>query len=221
MDSGTERSAEELAYWRRRAIALTAVLATVGVVVWACSSDGGGKKRPIRNAGAVSTTTPTPARSSGGIPSAMPTITVTATTKVTVTPSVTREDGDACEPGDVVINLAASKETYTAKEWPQLGLTVVNTGERACTFDVGPKALETRITSGSDRVWSSAHCATGTGSSIQMLRRGIPYLATVGWDRKRSADGCPAKRPGAGPGTYVASVKSGDIKVKRQVFRLR
>lgn len=221
MDSDAERNPDELAYWRRRVVALGCVLGTVALIAWACTSGGGQVPQQIRNAGALISPTPT-VSGSGALPSAIPTVTVTATTKVTVTPTVPKRDGDACESKDLVVAFSATKEDYPGREWPQFRLSVVNLGEKSCTFDVGPKLLQLRITSGTDRVWSSAHCAQGSGSSIQMLRRGIPYLATLSWDRKRSTDGCKGGRATAGAGTYVAALKADGIKQpKKQVFRLR
>jgi hypothetical protein len=219
MNVGTDRSSHAgppEAYWRRRAIALAGVLATVGLVAWACSSGDDDRGGPLRNAAVTSSPSAAPTT-----PFAMPTITVTATAKVTVRPTAVQREGDACPPAAVVATLAPTAESYAGKTQPQFRLSVVNTGARSCTFGVGPKELEIRVTSGSDRVWSSADCARGSGSSIQLLKRGIPYLSTITWDRRRASDGCKGRRDLARPGTYVASVRAGKLKVKRQVFRLR
>jgi hypothetical protein len=220
MDLGTDRSSHvetTEAFWRRRAMALTGVLATVGIVAWGCSGDGHDKKRQIRTAAGLST--PSPA-GTVSIPSATPTVTVTA--KVTTRPSSrAKRSGDACAPDDVVVNLASKSDHYEGKAQPQFMLSVVNTGRRACTFGVGPRELEMRITSGPDRVWSSADCARGSGSSVRLLKRGIPYAATITWDRRRSSHGCDGVRSPARPGTYVAVVKADDLTPQRQVFRLR
>jgi hypothetical protein len=219
MDLGTDRSSHAEtteAFWRRRAMALTGVLVTVGLVAWGCSGDGGDKKRQIHNAAGLST--PSPA-GTVSLPSVSPTVTVTA--KVTVRPSTAQRAGDACAPDDVVVNLASKADDYEGRAQPQFTLSVVNTGRRACTFGVGPRELEVRITSGPDRVWSSADCTGEDGSSIRLLKRGIPYAATITWDRRRSREGCDGVRSPARPGTYVAVVKADDLTPQRQVFRLR
>lgn len=222
MDSDTASNSDELAYWRRRVAVLGAALITAALLAWACSAGSdGGRPRPVGNAGALSSLTPTASQPEGAVPTALPTVTVTATAKVTVTPAVPKKDGDACESADLVVDLTASKRIYVRKEWPQFRLSVVNVGERSCTYDVGPKALQMRITSGSDRVWSSAHCARQTGSSIHLLRRGIPYLTTITWDRRRSTTRCPSKRPTMGKGTYVATLKAPGLKPRKHIFRLR
>lgn len=211
---------EELsdAYWRRRAYVLTGVLLTVGLLAWACSG-GDDRKERLRNAGAVSTPSASATSAAAVAPSALPTVTVTAIARVTVTPAVPKKPGDACDPGNVVINLAGVKPVYAPGEQPVFQVTVVNTGSPACTFDVGPAGIELKITSGSDRIWSSADCATAA-SSIQLLQRGIPYVGTIGWDLRRSAPKCAGTRAPVRKGTYVAQIKAGDIKVRRQVFHL-
>jgi hypothetical protein len=215
MDSDTDRSTDELTYLRRQMIVLAGVLTTLGLVIWACTaSSGDSASTPIRNAGETASLTPT-------LPSVLPTITITATTTVTVTPKPSRRDGDACDPGDLVTTLSATADTYRRGELPQFQLTVVNVGEHACTYDVGPNVLQTKITSGSDRIWSSTHCASDDDSSIQLLRRGVPHIATLTWDRKRSDESCPDDPSTADAGTYVAHLKADGIRTARQVFRLR
>lgn len=233
MESETQSSDDVDAYWRRRVLALGGVLASVGLVVWACSGSGGpGTSRTtVRNAAAVAhpIASPTPQSAAqpgtqpqtGSLP--QPTVTVTATAQVTVSPSPSRRPGDACDARDVVVGFAPTKDTYGKGERPQFRLSVVNTGRQACTFGVGPRELQVQIASGSDRVWSSAQCYGGSGSSIQMLQRGIPYGGTLEWDRHRSApaNNCSAHREEALPGTYTVIAKGGGIKTKRAVFRLR
>ena len=219
MELGTDRSSHEEsaeAFWRRRAIALTGVLATVGLVAWGCSGGGDGKERVSRNAAGLTTASPIP---TVRVPVATPTVTVTA--KVTVSPTVRGRPGSSCAPRDVVVHLASKADAYKGRALPQFLVSVVNTGRRPCTFDVGPKALEVRVTSGPDPIWSSAHCARGSGSSVRLLKRGIPYATTITWDRRRSSSGCDGRRSLARPGTYVVSLKAGRLEPRPQVFRLR
>ncbi|GAA2607076.1 hypothetical protein SMC26_18165 [Actinomadura fulvescens] len=198
-------------YWRRRIFVLGGALGAVGLLAWACTAGGDGDKQPAKSAAVAS---PSASAAVSSLPAATPTVTVTA--KVTPEGS---EDGDACEPEAVVINLTATRETFGKDEAPQFQVTAVNTGEHACTFDVGSKSLDVRVTSGGDRVWSMSACEQGSGSSIQMLRRGIPYVTTVTWDRK--AGDCRGRRQPVRPGTYAADVKAGKLKGKKQVFELR
>jgi hypothetical protein len=201
------------AYWRRRVYVLAGGIALIGLVAWACSgSDHKRSTAQVRNAAA----TVSPA---AALPAAGATPTPTATVTVTATPTATVEkkhSGDQCDAPDVVVGLTPTGTLFKGKQHPRFALSVVNTGRQACTFDVGPKALLIRISSGSDRVWSSAQCASGAGPNLQMLQRGVPYLATLDWDRRRCNSHIHAS-----PGTYVIAVSAPGIQTHREVFRLR
>ena len=188
-------------YWRRRLAALGGVLGAVGLLAWACAGTQDGE--PVQSAGAAESMSPPPP------PTAMPTVTVTTTTTPKPEPA---DDGGPCEDHDLVVNMSSADDTYTGSERPEFRVTVVSTGRGSCTFDTG--SLDVRITSGSDRIWSSAECRRGKAAK-ETLRRGIPYVDTVIWDRTR---GCKGKTE-ARPGTYVADLKG--TKVKKQIFRLR
>jgi hypothetical protein len=225
MDSDTERS-ERLdheiepeqgdveAYWRRRVYVLAGGITLIGLVAWACSGSGHKKSTAqVRNAAATmspAAAAPAPAAT----PSPTATVTVTATPKAL--PAEKKHAGDQCGAGDVVVGVRPAGTVFKGKQHPRFGLSVVNTGRRACTFDVGPKALLIRISSGTDPVWSSARCGGGAPANLQMLQRGVPYLATLDWDRRR----CNSDTHAA-PGTYVIAVGAPGIKTHREVFRLR
>ncbi|MCO5968105.1 hypothetical protein [Actinoallomurus soli] len=220
MDSDTHGDLGEAdAYWRRRVYVLAGGITAIGLMAWACS--GPDHKKPtaqVRNAAATTMTplqvTPTPAVTPAA-PSAAatPTVTVTVTAGV---PAAAPRKGDPCDDADVVVGLTPTKDIYQDKEHPRFRISVVNTGRRACTFDVGAKALRLRITSGSDPVWSSDRCADRPASEPRLLRRGVPYIADVDWDRTRCGGDSRAR-----PGTYVVSAKSAGVRTQSQVFRLR
>jgi hypothetical protein len=129
-----------------------------------------------------------------------------------------KKDGDACAPRDLVVDATTSQDTYRGAQRPRFRTTVVNTGARTCAFRGG--GLDISVTSGHDRIWSSADCTKNRGSSLERLRRGIPYVETVTWDRRRSAGGCRGRRLRVRPGTYVVAVKADGVKAKKRVFHL-
>lgn len=183
-------------------MALAGALGAVGLLAWACAGTGEGE--PVGDAKAAAS-----ASASAPPPTAMPTVTVTTTT--TPKPEA-GSDGGPCGDADLVVNMSAAGTTYRGSERPEFRITVVNIGAGTCTFDTG--SLDVRITSGPDRIWSSAECRRGDAPK-EKLRRGIPYVDTVTWDRERGCKGGTRARPG----TYVASLKG--MKVKDRVFHLR
>ncbi|MFC4057296.1 hypothetical protein ACFOWE_03275 [Planomonospora corallina] len=214
-------------YWRRRLTALVAVLVMVAIVAWACSAAGGPEGTPEAQAAPASpspvlsglpvvTVTPTPSVQPSGRPS------VQASSPAPATPAPRpRRPGDPCDPGDLVLSVLGAEEVYGAGSRPRFILTLVNTGKVMCTTDVGPRALEIRITSGPDRVWSSADCLSGETKESRELERGIPYVRQIEWDRRRSGSDCRAERAEARPGTYVAVVRAPRLKSGKVVFHLR
>ncbi|MEU8118191.1 hypothetical protein AB0C21_05730 [Spirillospora sp. NPDC049024] len=191
-------------YWKRRALALAGVLGAVGLLAWTCGggTGGAGEDERVRDAGAVDGASPPPP------PSAMPTVTVTTTT----TPGAGQADGGPCDPDELVVNMSAAKNVYARTERPEFRVTVVSTGEGSCVFDRG--LLDVRITSGADRIWSSAKCRK-EGEPKATLQRGIPFVDEVAWNRRRDCEGKVRARPG----TYVATLKG--ATAKKLVFTLR
>ncbi|MCO6004338.1 hypothetical protein NE236_05030 [Actinoallomurus purpureus] len=216
MDSDTQRDLGEAdAYWRRRVYVLAGGITAIGLMAWTCSGPDHKKSTAqVRNAAA--TMTPLPVTATPVATAATPAATVTVTVTPTAVPGVKPRSGDRCDDADVVVGLAPTKDLYKSKEHPRFRLSVVNAGRRACTFDVGAKALRLRITSGADPVWSSDRCADGPASDLQLLRRGVPYIADVDWDRTRCGGDSRAR-----PGTYVVTAKGRGVRTRSQVFRLR
>lgn len=211
-------------YWRRRMSVLVAVLVVVAVVAWACSSGGSG---PGRTSSAQSTPSVTPAADpllaglrtlAMGTASPSPT---QATPKAS--PSARpRRPGEMCTEQDLVLSLQGGKEQiYAGDSRPGFMVTLVNTGPVMCKADVGPRAMEVRITSGADRIWSTADCVSGAGTDVQELQRGVPYVRALEWDRRRSSSDCRATPATALPGTYVATVRMGRMRSAKGVFHLR
>ncbi|GAA4620762.1 hypothetical protein GCM10023196_006020 [Actinoallomurus vinaceus] len=222
MDSDTQRDQGEAdAYWRRRVYVLAGGITAIGLMAWACS--GPDPKKPtsqMRNAAATMSpsavvVTPVTTPASPASP-ASPAATVTVTVTPTAAIAGKARSGDRCADADIVVALTPTKDVYRSGEHPRFRLSVVNTGRRACTFDVGAKALRLRITSGADPVWSSDRCADGPPSDIRLLRRGVPYITDVDWDRTRCGGDSRAL-----PGTYVVTAKGRGIRTDGQVFRLR
>ncbi|MFD6949753.1 MULTISPECIES: hypothetical protein [unclassified Nocardiopsis] len=116
---------------------------------------------------------------------------------------------DACRPQDVVVTFEFAEkdqEIYGAGAEPGFRVTVVNTNEQTCTVDVGGEALEIRIHSGDDRIFSTADCVRGEGSEKHQISRGVPFEHTVTWERVRSFEDCRDGTSAVKPGWYRANL---------------
>lgn len=237
---GDQDPGDPATYWRRRVFALGGVLGVVALLAWACSGASGKEEtqqaaqknaKPSTSASPMATVTVTVTPS--GTPSASPSGSVSPSGSPSATgpsefaspsPSASASPeklgpDDPCDPDDVVVSSDLGHQTYKGGEQPQFRVTVVNTGKRTCAYDVGPKALEMRVTSGSDRVWSSGDCASV--SDARHLKRGVPYSRTITWDRTRSNSKCHHSDQKAQPGTYVVRLRGDHVKTESHVFYLR
>jgi hypothetical protein len=210
-------------YWRRRISVLTALLVVVAMVVWACTRTSdeptGAADGPAPSAAAQGRDAGGSGASggSGEVTNARP----AAETMASPTPRPARRPGGQCEEKDLVVHLEGLQEVYGAKVRPRFLVMLVNTGADDCVTDVGPRGLEMRITSGPDRVWSSADCVSGDSRQLRRLERGVPFIRTVNWDRRRSGRDCSASHLEARSGTYVATAVTGSLRSPKTVFHLR
>jgi hypothetical protein len=215
-------------YWRRRLIALLAVLAVLSLVAWAFfgaldlgsgssgaagsrggasqAGHGGSGAGGARQGGAAGGVSPSPAppASSGpaghGRGAARP---------------------QPCASGSVVLSVLASQSDYSGRQLPAFTVDVVSTAGSTCTFNVGGRRLVLVIQSGSKRIWGSADCPRGTGSLISDLERGVPTTLSITWDRQSSRQGCTGPSQALPAGTYTATATNNDgLDSNTVTFRL-
>lgn len=189
-------------YWRRRLLLLAAVLLLL-VVGRSCAGDGadvvsGPQATPTASA---RPTAPVPPRAS---PSRAPTRTAPVT----------------CPDRALRVVVAAEPRAATAARPPGFRVTVTNTGTVACRRDLGPEVVSVVVTSGRDRIWSSADCEKGTAAEVVPFGPRESTGKLVGWTGTRSKPGCPSGRSSARPGTYVVTASVGALRSEGVVFRL-
>lgn len=128
----------------------------------------------------------------------------------------------ACTPDELTVTATTAVRVHEAGESPQINVTVTNTGDAACTVDLGPAQVEVLITSGADRIWSSADCPAQDGKNrLLLLPPGDRETTDVLWPRERSAPECPDGLPEPRPGTYRAEVTVEGVTSEPTVFELR
>lgn len=124
----------------------------------------------------------------------------------------------ACTAADLEADVALETASTAAGTGTSFQVTVRNTGTGPCLVDAGPASLAATVASGSDTVWSSAHCA-GDATKELLLDADAETAVTVRWDGRRSVEGCPAEQPFAEAGTYrVALELAGEPLGTREAF---
>jgi hypothetical protein len=245
-----ERNAPADAYWRRRFFALVGALGVAGLLVWACTGLVSGKP-PSQTTGTgqagkaaaaaygsgaatppaaePGVTSPTPAGlASGATASATASPAGSARPTASATPSGTSASGTGrataagtCPAADIVLTLLASKASYGPHEMPTFQVDVVSTDSATCELGIGPRSLRVVVTHGGQLAWNSGACQPDAAARVAQLRRGVPVVVPVVWNRQLNARGCPATVLAARRRTYVAAAQSGAVESPGRAFRLK
>ena len=171
-------------YWVRRVLAL-ALLALLLLLLTRLFGGGGDEgTSPGATAG---TPKPTPIATGAG----------------SARPASTPPGGGVCPDVAMRVSATTGAQRYPTGTLPQLTVTVTNTGDRPCSRDLAATKRTLTVLSGTQRIWSSADCASAT-PVVQMLQPGLPVVLPVAWNRRRSIPGCAGASPAplAEPGTY-------------------
>ncbi|MBO1903110.1 hypothetical protein J4H92_14290 [Leucobacter weissii] len=125
------------------------------------------------------------------------------------------EEPAACISGQLRVTPSTDRESYAEGELPELSLAVENTGERACSADLGTASMTFEITSGSDEVWRSTDCQKNPDQRMVILEAGQKLTTEpISWDRTRSgSETCDVDRdpvPADGA-SYHLRVAIGDV----------
>ena len=188
-------------YWLRRAGIVAALVAVIVIAVVAF--------RPPD----PSAITAVPAGSS----TASPPSTASATPAPSVTASATPTGPLACDQTNTGLSLAGyQKVKQDAKQSFKLG--VKNTGGQSCVLDLAATTFSLSVTSGTDRIWSTADCAKWVPAKKQTLKAQQSHEFSIEWGVLRSAEGCKEVKGMLNPGTYVAQAVFADTVKSRQVF---
>ncbi len=196
-------------YWRRRVVVL---LVVVAVLLLAKMAFGGGNDDTGDKDALAAAASPSPRPSS---PAPSPSTAAPSVAASPAGPVVVPACGDAA----LQVTAVADADSYPKGAAPRFTLSVVNTGTTPCRRALGPDAVELRVFSGEDRIWSSDDCSKGTGQGILELPPGEARQLTVQWPGKRTKPGCDTGDVAA-PGTYRVSARVGAIVRQGSVFRI-
>ncbi len=208
---------------------MAGVLAVLVVwFVWSAFPGGGGGANAAQPKKAK-TTTAAPASSPSATPpvsTSAPVVTTTKAVKPTVTVTSPAPKTPAppatppCAASAIKVTATADHTLYPSGVNARFVLTVTNTGTVACRLDVGTANRSFVVTSGTDRIWSSADC-TKTLPNVAVFKAGDSVSYSHTWTRQRSTTGgCAAAGTGARPGTYKLIAHLGETVTGQVVFRL-
>jgi len=128
---------------------------------------------------------------------------------------------EACLDKSVSLSFDSYPNFVKAGKKAEFEISVTNEGDHSCTVDVGARSREVVITSGSDRIWSSADCAESDDeSNLVLLRPGTANVGAVKWSGERSNEQCSKGLPEPRPGNYKANVTLGEAEGTEVAFTI-
>lgn len=239
--AGQAPAAPAATYWRRRLVVLAIGLAVLAAAVWGLSEALRVQPRPVQpgsgagarpsgspgaggsgQAGTARGRTSQGPRAAGNSPGGRAGPGRHAT--VSARPSASASGFGGFKPAfcswhSIVLSVSAAQASFGPGEQPGFSLNVVSTQPADCSFNVGPGHLALVIREGPTRIWSSADCVSGSPNLVAALRRGIPTVVSIGWDRHTSSPGCSPARP-VPAGDYTAYAVDGSLASPPVTFRL-
>ncbi len=211
-------------YWTRRLLVVAVAFALVFGIARLLGSSGSGG--PTAQPVGADASTSAPTSSTVQTPRSAATPTAARTGKVkgkaarTVTPTPTPTPlavpSGPCVGSDVVATPTVKGPAYAGRS---VGFTLLLTTKvsPACTWDVSAESLVVKVTSGSDRIWSTQDCAAAVPKKAVVVRKDQPVAVPMTWNGQRSDSTCSRSTAWAEPGFYhVTSASFGADPVDQQ-----
>jgi hypothetical protein len=125
-----------------------------------------------------------------------------------------------CPAGDVVLTVTASQPSYGPQATPAFQVDIVSTDTATCTLDTGPEGLKLVVQHGSTVAYNSASCQQGAKRHVISLRRGVPVVTSMTWDKHETVSGCSPTVMAATSRTYSAVAQDDGARSPGVSFRL-
>jgi hypothetical protein len=184
-------------YWVRRGLVLGVAL----LLVFGIGKLLGGNGQDPADSGVEASTAAQQGQPSSSAPTVGPVAPSTSpgTTKASKGPLL--PPSGECQDDEVSVLPSVPRAWGAGDITIRLGLQGI---QPACTFKVSPESVVVKITSGSDRIWSSQDCPDSIKPADVVVRNGVPTYVNVVWNGRRSDDTCSRTAPWANAGYYHA-----------------
>lgn len=198
-----------LTYWIRRGLVLVALAAAVAVVTGAAVNltQSANASGPVNQPSpAITTPTPTPAAAS----SLAVAPSVSAASSKSAVPSKPAAGASpraaVCDPSRLRVTLTG-RQRLRVEQQTTFEVSLINGGAQACRLVVDQDVFELRVTSGTDRMWSSRDCAKALTPRSATLEAEEALIWTMNWNGRRSGRDCRVRSEIPRAGTYVATAR--------------
>lgn len=196
---------EPRVYWIRRIAVVGVAVLLLGLLWWIWPKPQ-----------TVSAIPEVPA-ASAATPSALATPGTTAAASPSASPTPTGPQ--PCQPASVRLSIIGfQKVKVSAKQ--VFTITATNTGTDPCVLTIGPANASVTVSSGSDRIWSTADCDKWLPAKKLTLKSQATHEFSVTWPLRRSSSVCKLGKAELAPGTYVAKAMFAQVSTAQQAMTL-
>lgn len=207
-------------YWRRRAVAIGAIVIALVLVVWLAFEllHGSGKsssKAASTSTPAAASKTTTSASSAAAAASGTPVPANSVNAAASGAPA-------PCPDQSLAIKVTVGKPTYKTGEQPVFGIVITNISTTACSRDMGSGLQQVSVQSldGQRRLWASTDCDQGGQADVRNLNGGQQAAFTLTWSGTTSQPSCAGERVPVPPGAYTVSAQFGSVRSTPETFNI-
>ncbi|WP_405488285.1 DUF4232 domain-containing protein [Nocardia sp. NBC_00511] len=208
-------------YWRRRALAIGALVIGLALVIWVAFAvlRGGGdhKADPKATTTSAAGATNKPAGSSSSAPdsgSAKP----SASGAVSAAPAAASQ----CPDQSLAVKVNVGQPTYKTGDQPVFGIVITNISSNACERDMGSglQLVSVQSLDGQRKLWSSTDCYPDGTPDMRTLAPGQQAAFTVTWSGASSQPGCAGERLPVPAGPYTVVAQLGSVRSSPEPFNI-
>ncbi|MFE3256952.1 hypothetical protein ACFXPS_14500 [Nocardia sp. NPDC059091] len=207
-------------YWRRRAVAIGAMVLGLALVIWvafALLKGSGDHKTDAKATTSSAAATTKPASSSSGAPEP------SAAKPSGITPSAVAPAAlGMCPDQSLAVKVTVGQPTYKVGEPPQFGIVITNISSTACARDMGSglQLVQVQSLDGQRRLWSSTDCYPDGTPDVHTLAPGQQAAFTVAWSGATSQPNCAGDRVPVPAGPYTVVAQLGSVRSAPEPFNL-
>lgn len=203
-------------YWTRRLLVLALVCALVFGVgrLLGGTPDEAAAPAAQPASGVVSAVTPSAVSTADARPGA-----VARPREKRTKPPLAMPTGP-CQDSDVRVVPSLVQSAYAGED-VRLTLRLSTFESPACNWEVSADTVAVKLTSGSDRIWSSQQCPSAVPTEPVVLRETKVTLVDVIWSGRRSDSDCSRTTQWAQPGYYHVAAAALGSEPESEQFRLQ
>ncbi|MEU1206111.1 hypothetical protein [Nocardia sp. NPDC005825] len=208
-------------YWRRRAVAIGAMVIGLALVLWVgfalLKGDGDHKSDTKAAASSSAATSGKTSGSATGTPDPS-----------SAKPSAASSSGAApaaqaqCTDQSLAVKVTVGQASYKVGEQPQFGIVITNISSGVCERDMGSglQLVQVQSLDGQRKLWSSTDCYPDGTPDMRTLAPGQQAAFTVTWSGASSQPGCAGERLQVPAGPYTVVAQLGSVRSQPEPFNI-